>query len=102
MVVNEVLGVFSSQPSRGLACLEAMPHFFFHLENGETRLEDRRGVALPDAEAAWYQGYRRARDLVTTHGPDRRQWGDHRLEVMDERGGHVWTMALIEIVEVAA
>jgi hypothetical protein len=76
-----------------------MPHFFFHLQNGQARLEDRRGVCLPDAEAAWYQAYRSARELLSDEARERREWGCHSLEVVDERGGHVWTMPLAEIAE---
>ena len=76
-----------------------MPHFYFHLQHGQARVEDARGVVLPDAEAAWYQAYRSARDLLAADGRDRRQWGGHSLEVVDERGARVWTMPLQEIVE---
>ena len=76
-----------------------MPHFFFHLHDGKSRREDRRGVCLPDAEAAWYQAYRSARELLSADGRDRRQWGGESVQVEDERGGHVWTMPLSEIAE---
>jgi hypothetical protein len=76
-----------------------MPHFFFHIQQGKARLLDRTGVDLPDAEAAWYQAYRNARDILTAGGRDRRQWGDHSLQVEDERGAHVWTIPLTEIAE---
>jgi hypothetical protein len=76
-----------------------MPHFFFHLQHGEARLHDRLGIDLPDAEAAWYHAYRNARDILTVGGRDRRQWGEHSLEVEDERGIPVWTMPLQEIAE---
>ncbi|HEX8642681.1 MAG TPA: hypothetical protein VF702_02070 [Allosphingosinicella sp.] len=79
-----------------------MPHFFFHLQNGKARLEDRRGVSLPDAEAAWYQAYRSARDLLAADGRDRRQCEEQTLEVEDERGTQIWTMPLVEIVELTA
>jgi hypothetical protein len=84
-----------------LAGLDGMPHFFFHIQQGQARVEDRRGLALPDAEAAWYQAYRSARELLAADGRDRRQWGGHSLEVVDERGGHVWTVPLTEIAELA-
>ena len=76
-----------------------MPHFFFHLQNGQSRLVDRRGVSLPDAEAAWYQAYRSARDLLADGGRDRGRWGEHSLQVEDDRGAHVWTIPLTEIAE---
>jgi len=78
-----------------------MPHFYFHLHDGEARLEDRRGVCLPDAEAAWYQAYRSARDLLAADGRERRQWGGQSLQVEDEAGLHVWTLPLTEIAELA-
>ena len=86
-----------------------MPHFFFHLHDGKSRLEDRSGVSLPDAEAAWYQAYRSARDLLAgDDGPcagrggsiERRRWLGHSLEVEDEKGGHVWTVPIAEVVEI--
>ena len=79
-----------------------MPHFFFHLQQGQARLVDRMGADLPDAEAAWYQAYRNARDILTAGGRDRRQWGDHSLQVEDELGTHVWTMPLTEIAELVS
>ncbi|HYJ30062.1 MAG TPA: hypothetical protein VEW25_06950 [Allosphingosinicella sp.] len=78
-----------------------MPHFFFHFQHGQARLQDRLGVDLPDAEAAWYQGYRNARDILTASERDRRQWGEHRLEVEDEFGARVWTLPLMEFAELA-
>jgi hypothetical protein len=86
---------------KGSPVLMAMPHFFFHLQNGKARLEDRRGVALPDAEAAWYQAYRSARDLLGADRDRLRKWSGHSLEVIDERGGHVWTVPLADIQELA-
>jgi hypothetical protein len=78
-----------------------MPHFYFHLQNGLARREDRRGVCLPDAEAAWYQAYRNARDVLAAGPRDGRQWCDHSLQVEDERGAAVWTLPLAEIAELA-
>ncbi len=76
-----------------------MPHFYFHLQHGQSRLEDRSGVSLPDAEAAWYQAYRSARDLLTADGRDRRQWGGHSVQVEDERGSQIWIVPIAEIAE---
>jgi len=76
-----------------------MPHFYFHLQNGKGRLEDRRGVALPDAEAAWYQAYRSARELLADDTRARYEWAQHWLEVEDDRGRSVWTVPVVEIGE---
>lgn len=100
-MVNEAFSLFFCNSLKGSPVLPVMPHFFFHLQHGQARLEDRSGIALPDAEAAWYQAYRSARDLLADDGTgrERRQWGGHRIEVVDEGGGHVWTIPLIEIAE---
>ena len=99
MLVNEAFSIIFCNSFKRPPVQTVMPHFFFHLQNAKGRLEDRRGVSLPDAEAAWYQAYRSARDLLAADGRDRRQWGEHSVEVEDERGSHVWTMPLAEIVE---
>jgi hypothetical protein len=79
-----------------------MPHFYFHLHDGEARLEDQQGLSLPDAEAAWYHAYRSARDLLADRRRGREQYGGHCLQVEDEVGAHVWTLPLTEIAELAA
>ena len=76
-----------------------MPHYFFHLHDGDARLEDSSGVCLPDAEAAWYQAYRSARDLLAGDGVDRGQWAGQTLRVEEEGGVQVWTVPLTEIAE---
>ncbi|HZF96438.1 MAG TPA: hypothetical protein VEZ20_16365 [Allosphingosinicella sp.] len=98
-MVNEAFRLFFCNCIKGSPVLTAMPHFFFHLHHGKARVEDRSGVALPDAEAAWYHAYRNARDLITDAGRERRHWSQQIVEVVDERGGHVWTMPLSEIAE---
>jgi hypothetical protein len=76
-----------------------MPHFYFHLQQGPARVEDRSGVSLPDAEAAWYQAYRSARDLLASDTRERCQWGGHFFMVEDEGGAAVWNVPLSEIAE---
>ena len=98
-MVNEAFRLFFCNCIKGSPVQLAMPHFFFHLHHGKARVEDRSGVALPDAEAAWYHAYRNARDLIADAGRERGQWGQQIVEVVDERGGHVWTMPLSEVVE---
>jgi hypothetical protein len=78
-----------------------MPHFYFHLLNGGARREDRRGVSLPDAEAAWYQAYRSAREILTAAKPGGAELTAHVLQIDDERGAPVWTVPLAEIAEIA-
>jgi len=87
-VVNEAFRLFFCNCIKGSPVQLAMPHFFFHLHHGKARVEDRSGVA-----------YRNARDLIADAGRERGQWGQQIVEVVDERGGHVWTMPLSEVVE---
>lgn len=98
-MVNQAFRSIFCNWIKGSQVLYGMPHFFFHLQHGKARLHDRLGADLPDAEAAWYHAYRNARDILTVGGRDRRQWGEHSLEVEDERGVHIWTMPLAEIAE---
>ena len=79
-----------------------MPHFFFHLHDGKSRLEDPSGICLPDAEAAWYQAYRSARDLLAAESREPRQWSQHTVEVEESGGLHVWTVPFREIVGLVA
>lgn len=76
-----------------------MPHFYFHLHDGKSRLKDRRGAWLPDAEAAWYQAFRNAREIVVVARSNQLPCREQALEVEDERGLQVWTMPLAEVAE---
>lgn len=78
-----------------------MPHFYFHLLNNGARREDRRGVSLPDAEAAWYQAYRSARELLNATMPTSGEFGAHIIQIEDERGAPVWTVPLADVAEIA-
>ncbi|MEA3062604.1 MAG: hypothetical protein QOJ94_2385, partial [Sphingomonadales bacterium] len=40
-----------------------MPRFYFHLHGRQDHLTDEQGLVLPDAEAAWYQAVRSAREI---------------------------------------
>ena len=66
-----------------------MPRFYFHLETGEAKLKDEEGVALPDAEAAWYQAVRSARDLIRADLCLGSSWQGRRMEIEDEQGSSV-------------
>ena len=78
-----------------------MPRFYFHMQDGSGRKPDAEGVALPDAEAAWYQGIRSARDIISE---DMRQGslppGQH-VVIEDERGEPVWAVPFEEVVGLA-
>jgi hypothetical protein len=63
-----------------------MPRYFFHLEDDRTQLKDEEGMALPDAEAAWYQAVRSARDLIKADLHLGSSWRGRRLEIEDDQG----------------
>ncbi len=78
-----------------------MPRYFFHLQDGTSRLQDEEGLKLPDPEAAWYQGMRSARDAI-----DREiKVGVFRpgllVEVVDEEGEQVWAVPFEEVMSLA-
>ena len=78
-----------------------MPLFYFHLREGHARHDDQEGVTLPDAEAAFYQAFRSARDRFGEQLRDPRILGERQVEVEDEAGVPVWTIPLFDIAGVA-
>jgi hypothetical protein len=79
-----------------------MPLFYFHLKDGAERHEDSEGVTLPDAEAAFYQAFRSARERLADAPPEPQLWLERHLEVEDESGNAVWSIPLNALVEIAA
>ena len=78
-----------------------MPRFYFHFHGAGTQLRDEDGLALPDAEAAWYQAVRSARELI---GADRRlgcSWTGQAVAIEDEKGLPVAEIPLSEIATYA-
>ena len=78
-----------------------MPHFYFHLREGQARQDDSEGVTLPDAEAAFYQAFRSLRDRFGDGPRDPRILGERQVEVEDESGVQVWTIPLFDIAGAA-
>ncbi len=79
-----------------------MPRFFFHFENRGVRVRDEVGLALPDAEAAWYQAVRSARDLIRAEESLGCSWQEQAVEIEDEKGVRVDRVPLQEIARFAA
>ncbi len=78
-----------------------MPRFYFHFEDGNCRRRDADGMILPDAEAAWYQAVRSARDLF---GEDLLRGDVHpglRVEIEDEEGRPVLDLPIEEVARSA-
>jgi hypothetical protein len=78
-----------------------MPRFYFHLARDGGRLQDEEGLALPDAEAAWYQAVRSARELVRAEPIVGGRWDRQAIEIVDEVGTPVDQVALADIVPYA-
>jgi hypothetical protein len=78
-----------------------MPRYFFHLAGEGGRLQDEEGLKLPDAEAAWYQAVRSARELVRAELALGGRWDHQAIEIVDEGGAPVDRVALADIVHYA-
>ena len=78
-----------------------MPRFYFHVAREGRRLQDEEGLALPDAEAAWYQAVRSARELIRAELTMGTRWERESIEIEDERGARIDQVALADIVHYA-
>lgn len=78
-----------------------MPHYYFHVAREGSRLQDEQGLKLPDAEAAWYQAVRSARELIRGELALGTRWDREAIEICDECGIRVDQVALSDIVHYA-
>lgn len=78
-----------------------MPHYFFHLAREGGRLEDEPGLKRPDADAAWFQAVRSARELIRAELTLCGRWDHQSIEIVDEVGSPVDRLALADIVHYA-
>jgi hypothetical protein len=78
-----------------------MPRFYFHYDDGGSRKADPEGVVLPDAEAAWYQGMRSARDIIHAQFGGGSPAPGQRFEIEDEHGEPVWAVPFEEVIALA-
>lgn len=78
-----------------------MPRYYFHLARDGGRLQDEEGLALPDAEAAWYQAVRSARELIRADVALGTRWDRQAIEIVDEAGTPVDRLPLADIVHYA-
>jgi hypothetical protein len=78
-----------------------MPRYFFHFESRGVRVRDEVGLPLPDAEAAWYQAVRSARDLIRAEESLGCSWEEQSVEIENERGERVERVPLLEIARYA-
>lgn len=78
-----------------------MPRYFFHFESRGVRVRDDVGLPLPDAEAAWYQAVRSARDLIRAEESIGCSWEEQAVDIEDEAGLRVERVPLLEIARFA-
>ena len=78
-----------------------MPRFYFHVAREGGRLQDEEGLALPDAEAAWYQAVRSARELVRAELMLGGRWDRQAIEICDEYGARLDQVALADVAHYA-
>ena len=72
-----------------------MPRYFFTLRAGDQSLEDGEGMTLPDAEAAWYQAVRQARELLS--GDRSPALARGFVAICDEQGCELSKLKLSEV-----
>jgi hypothetical protein len=75
-----------------------MPHYYFHIRDGEHLLVDDEGLCCDDMDAARFEARASARDLLAQeirHGvtPDGR-----KIEITDRDGAVVETVALRDVL----
>jgi hypothetical protein len=74
-----------------------MPRYYFHLHDHGSKLGDEQGMALPDAEAAWYQAIRSARELIKADLRLGCSWDAQTMEIEDDQGTAVCQVPLQEV-----
>lgn len=78
-----------------------MPRYYFHLDRTGGRLADESGMTLPDAEAAWYQAVRSARELIRGELTLGGRWEDQSIVIADERGAAIDHVPLRDVARYA-
>jgi len=78
-----------------------MPRFFFHFEDSHKRYRDDEGVLLPDAEAAWYQAVRSAREVILCRRVPPGSRPFEQVYIEDEQGKSVTAVPFDELVGIA-
>lgn len=76
-----------------------MPHYYFHLYNDVTAMDDE-GKMLPDLDAARANGIREAREMMMETVGEGRINFSHRIDIADDRGDVAETVMFGEAVRV--
>lgn len=76
-----------------------MPRFFFNLRN-EISVEDKEGQVLPDSEHAREVAVHHARGIMSEDVKDGRLILRDEIDVVDEKGETVLTLAFRDAIEI--
>lgn len=76
-----------------------MPHFYFHLFNDMTSI-DEEGVDLPNVAAATERAVAHAREMAAESVREGHLVLDHRIEVANEAGQTIETVYFGDVVRV--
>ena len=79
-----------------------MPRFYFHFQHGDCRTSDAEGMILPDAEAAWFQAVRSARELFGEALLEGEARPGVRVEIEDDEGIPILDLPLDQMAHVPA
>ncbi len=75
-----------------------MPRYYFHIRDGENRVEDEEGTEVPDLEAAKSEARASARDLAIDEIRNERPVDGRVIEVADDQGKMLLTIAIRDVV----
>lgn len=78
-----------------------MPRYYFHVQGPKDRLRDEEGLVLPDAEAAWYQAVRSAREIIRADVSLGCGFEDQAIEIADDKGRPLNHVPLVEVARYA-
>jgi hypothetical protein len=77
---------------------EDMPRYYFHIRDGENRVEDEEGTEVPDLEAAKSEARASARDLAIDEIRNQRPIDGRKVEIADAEGQTLAVIAVREII----
>jgi hypothetical protein len=78
-----------------------MPRYYFHVHGPRDRLQDEEGLVLPDAEAAWYQAVRSAREIIRADVHLGCPFDEQTIEIVDDEGRPLNQVRLREVARYA-
>ncbi|HEY0313486.1 MAG TPA: hypothetical protein VGC56_13435 [Allosphingosinicella sp.] len=78
-----------------------MPRYYFHVHGPRDRLRDEEGLVLPDAEAAWYQALRSAREIIRADVQLGCGFDEQAIEIADDKGRPLSQLPLRDVARYA-